>query len=179
MKEMADFSKSALMLTFDHLEEVHTFLNVCSIFAVHESAPEILRKSTMSYLNNRINLESIAEELERKDYKKSVKMHELGEELLLRDVYTMISEYCRINKYDQELLDQPWRNFARIIRNYVTHGILNPTCYTNVSFPVKWKNNIITKDNVDKSNIDLKRQFSPGYQLELFNEIKRFAETLS
>ena len=175
---MTEFTKSALLLILDHLKEVHTFLNICSIFVVHESASKILRKSRMSYLNENIDLESIAEELERKDFQKIVKMHDYGEELLLRDAYTMISEYCIINNQEEKLKEQPWYDFARIVRNYVTHGILNPNRYSNVVFPVIWKGNTITEDDVRKSNIKLKHQFNYGYQLVLFNEIKQFAETL-
>lgn len=178
MQVMSRFTKSTLLLILDHLEEVHSFLNICSIFAVHENAPEILHKSSMSYLNKQLDLELFAKELERKNFEKIVKMHEYGEELLLRDAYTMISEYCRINNHTKKLQDQSWYHFARIIRNYVTHGILNSDNYKNVDFPVTWNDNVITKNNVQRSDIDLKRQFTYGFQLDLFNEMKQFANTL-
>jgi len=175
---MPQFKKEFLIKTLDDIEKIHQISLTYLIFLTNEDSRKILERSSMSYLNKNVDLKKLAE-----DFKDENKMHDRismisnqTEDYLLREPITIMKEYCRLNNCQTELHAQKWFEFANTIRNYVIHGFLDyEKHYRNKKFPIKWNENEITRKEVKTSKISFDK-FEYGFQMKLFNEIKKFAE---
>ena len=106
------------------------------------------------------------------EYEKSLKR------TLLREGHEVILAYCEATKQFQKYKDEPWFQFARIIRNVVSHevgGILKkwPNDLAKKSITtVSWRTRIL-----DISLTGKFVEFTPYEAIQLFDDQKNFAET--
>lgn len=106
------------------------------------------------------------------EYEKSLKR------TLLREGHEIILAYCEVSNQFSKYKDEPWFQFARIIRNVVSHkdgGILKewPKDLTKKSITtVSWRTRTL-----DTSMIGKFVEFTPYEAIQLFDDQKTFAET--
>ncbi len=177
---MTEFKKSDLLETLNEIDDMLT-LSLASITYFHRDKElKMLSEHWMMHFGRVWNLRYLADEL-RNPNKKAKRLNDFSwivKKFLLREPYTIIDEYCRLNNQTAKLREQDWFQFAKIIRNFVTHNFLDPGRYSKSIFPVRWKQYVINWDEIETSKIILHR-FGIKMPMELFNEIKQFAEKLS
>ena len=93
---------------------------------------------------------------------------------LLKESFELVRDYAKVSKQDTMLSAQPWYQFARIIRNCISHNFhFRLTPYDKEKLPVTWNSRIIDSPLQDKP---LAISFL-GYDgtWELFKEMEQFA----
>lgn len=176
---MTEFKKKDLLTSLKEIDEMLT-LSLASITYFHRDKNlKMLSQTWMMHFGRVWNLESLAKELQ--DNKtKSEKLDEyrwIIQKFFLREPFSIILEYCRINQFENELKNQNWYQLARILRNYATHGFLDSTQYNKNIFPVKWDQYVIEWNEIDKGVIDFTK-FDINLPQKLFDEINQFANML-
>jgi len=175
---MTEFLKKQLL---DRLNDIFQFvtLGYASItYFMRDEDLQILSTSNAIYHGRLFKFKDLANEL-RDEVTQIKKINEFSwivEKFLLKEPFDIIKEYCRINHVSC-LQDQPWESFARKIRNYVTHNYFDLEQNKEEYFPVTWRNNEITWYEVKNSEIDFSK-FERGMPIDLYEEIKQFAESL-
>ena len=125
------------------------------------------------------NLKHLAEEL-HDDVTKHTRLQDytwIIQKFYLREPFSIISEYCRINNHEEELKNQNWFQLARVLRNYVTHDFLDVEQYNENIFPVNWDNYKIEWSEIEKGSVDFQK-FDIHLPRKLFEEINSFAKNL-
>ena len=176
---MTAFRKSELLTALNEIDDMLT-LALASITYFHRDKDlKMLSQHWMMHFGRVWNLKHLANEL-KNDGKKATKLDHFTytvKKFLLREPYTILDEYCKINNQTLLLHQQDWYEFSRIIRNFVTHNFLDSKQYKKNKFPVVWKEYTINWNEIENGKIVL-HNFGIKMPLELFNEIKQFSEML-
>jgi len=176
---MTEFSKNQLLEQLNDIFQIVTLVYASITYFYRDTDLRILSETNAMYHQRLFRFKDLANEL-RDEVTRTGKLQEFSwtiEKFLLREPYGAIDEYCRINKIQPDLERQEWCDFARKIRNYVTHNYFDLNQNKEECFPVKWKNNEITWNEVKNSSIDFSK-FEKGMPMDLYEEIKQFAESL-
>ena len=176
---MTEFSKNQLLEQLNDIFQIVTLVYASITYFYRDTDLRILSENNAMYHQRLFRFKDLANEL-RDEVTRTGKLQEFSwtvEKFLLREPYGAIDEYCRINKIQPDLERQEWWDFARKIRNYVTHNYFALNQNKEECFPVKWKNNEITWNEVKNSSIDFSK-FEKGMPMDLYEEIKQFAESL-
>lgn len=181
MLAMTEFKKKKLLSSLNEIDDMLT-LSLASITYFHRDKDlKMLSQHWMMHFGRVWNLKHLAKELQD-SIKKAQRLADFSwvvKKFLLREPYTIIDEYCKINKQDSKLKQQTWYDFARIIRNFATHGFLdkNYEKHNKNKFPIKWDNYKIEWQEIENGKIDFKK-FDIKMPLKIFDEIKKFARDL-
>jgi hypothetical protein len=92
----------------------------------------------------------------------------------IKESFEHIKEYCQDTNQFGLLKSEPWYEFARIIRNFLSHNcrfIFNK--YDRERLPIKWKDFEITEDLHGKGLGD--KAFGNIQTWELFSRMEEFA----
>ncbi len=176
---MTEIKKKELLSSLNEIDDMLT-LSLASVTYFHRDKDlKMLSQHRMMHFGRVWNLQYLAEEL-RDSQKQAQRLSDFTwvvEKFLLREPYTIIVEYCRINKQESKLKQQLWYDFARIIRNFITHGFLDNEQYNQNIFPVKWENYKIEWQEIENGKIDFTK-FDIKMPLKIFDEIRTFANNL-
>ena len=94
---------------------------------------------------------------------------------LIKESFEHIKDYCTKTDQYAPFKQQPWYEFARLIRNFLSHNCLFEfNKYDADRLPVSWKNKIITIE-MDKTSPDM-TFFGYVETWELFQEFQQFVE---
>jgi len=176
---MTEFKKKELLSSLNEIDDMLS-LSLASITYFHRDKDlKMLSQHWMMHFGRVWNLKHLAEELQN-SHKKAQRLSDFTwvvKKFLLREPYTIIDEYCRINKQSPKFKQQQWYEFARIIRNFVTHGFLDKKQYNENKFPVKWDNYKIEWKEIQNGKLDFKK-FDIKMPLKIFDEIRTFSNNL-
>jgi hypothetical protein len=94
---------------------------------------------------------------------------------MVRTTYEHIAHYCEEHKCFDEMKKQPWWNFARVIRNTISHknGARLHRWPDNAPDSATWRGHTISKSELGKDIV-----FEPDEAFRLCDEMRTFAETL-
>ena len=176
---MTEFSKNQLLEQLNDIFQIVTLVYASITYFYRDTNLHILSENNAMYHQRLFRFKDLANELQD-EVTRTERLQEFSwivEKFLLREPYGVIEEYCRINEITPDLKCQEWFNFARIIRNYVTHNHFNLKQNKEEDFPVNWKNNEITWNEVKRSKVDFSK-FEKGMPMDLYEEIKQFAESI-
>ena len=176
---MSEFSKKDLLKSLDDIDDILT-LSLASITFYHDDENlQQLSETWMMHYGRVWNLRDFSTELlnKQKKYEKLEDFKWTITKFLLREPYTVLDEYCRINEHSKDFESQEWYQLARILRNFCAHGILNEKLYKNIQFPVKWDDYEIGLEEVQKGKINF-RKFDIHLPRKLYDIIKDYAEKL-
>jgi hypothetical protein len=94
---------------------------------------------------------------------------------LIKESFELIKNYCNETKHDPIFKAEPWYQFARMIRNYLSHNFkFEFTKYDKSILPVSWKGRTIDA-TLDGKHLELKF-FGHVETWELFMEYQDFVE---
>lgn len=147
-----------------------------SLFA-EPAALEHLRKSHASFGGYTIPFDQVANMLES-EIDRQVAMKEfltMFLRALLKESFEVIRDYASNSKQDSLFSSQPWFQFARMIRNCISHDFhFGFTGYDRKLLPVSWKGRTIDSE-LDGQPVKIEFLGYDG-PWELFNEMQQFAE---
>jgi hypothetical protein len=152
-------------------------LAALALFATEESY-SLLEKSSCSFGSYSLSFNQVANLL-RKREDKEIAVKEFTKMLLralVKESFELIKGYCNVSKQTSSFTSQPWYQFARMIRNCLSHNFrFEFKKYDKGLLPVSWKGKTITAA-MDRSYLELSFL---GYveAWELFSEMNSFAET--
>jgi len=176
---MSEFRKQDLLKSLDDIDNILT-LSLASITFYHDDENiRQLSETWMMHYGRVWFLKDLSAELvdKQKKYKKLGDFKWTITKFLLREPYTILDEYCKINKHSKHFESQEWYQLARILRNFCTHGILNEAYYTNIQFPVKWDDYEIDLEEIQQGKINFEK-FDIHLPRKLFDVIREYAENL-
>lgn len=176
---MTEFSKNDLLQSFKEIDDILT-LSLASITYFHrDKDSKMLSETWMMHYGRVWNLKHLADSFQDEqtkiktldDFKWTIT------KFLIREPYVILEEYCRINSLSEQFESQEWYQISRILRNFCTHNILDPTRYRNIQFPVRWENYEITSQEVDSGKVDFTK-FDIHLPQKIFEQMQIFAESL-
>lgn len=176
---MTEFSKNQLLKQLDDIFQIVTLVYASITYFYRDVDFRILSQNNAVYHEKLFRFQDLAIELQNPTIR-AQRLQEFSwsvEKFLLREPYTTLTEYCRINHLEAELTQQDWNKFAQIIRNYVTHNYMDPKSNPPKWFPIIWKNNKITYQEIQESRIDFNK-FTKSMPMDLFDEMYEFAKKL-
>ena len=92
---------------------------------------------------------------------------------LLKEGFQIIQTYCKDTSQDSKMKAEPWYDFARIIRNSLTHNYrLDFNKHDKMLLPLTWKNRTIDS-TMDGSFLKMEFFFA-GEAWEMFKEFQNF-----
>jgi len=174
-----NFDKKYLIKTLDEIEWLHLLANAGRVLLNEKKNIELLERTVMVYAGRCYDLKDFAKYMKDRSKRNSAlnDLFDSVQRLLIREPFSLIKKYCERNDEESLLESQTWYPFARILRNYASHGILNPNKYKNVSFPVQWNNYILTEN--DLLNFDkMFPRFDDKIHFEVYDAIKVFTKNL-
>ena len=96
---------------------------------------------------------------------------------LVKESFEIIKNYCDASSQSSSFTGQPWYQFARMMRNCLSHNFrFEFRKYDMSLLPVKWKDCNLTSA-MDGTYLELST-FGYGEAWELFTEMKSFAENI-
>lgn len=153
-------------------------LAALSLFTSAE-ALEHLKKSNVTFGGYTVEFAQVARLLENKEDRETATREFVTMLLraLVKESFEMIKDYCENTNQSAAMKSQPWYQFARLIRNCISHNFnfeFNP-CDKRV-LPVTWNSRIIT---IAHDGQPLPLSFF-GYveAWEIFKEFDTFASAL-
>ncbi len=175
---MTEFKKKELLDYLNEIQEIITLAYGAITYVLRDREMKKLETANAVYHGRWLKFKDLAEEFRDKNTKaqRIVDFIDFVEKFLLREPFTILDEYCRINQI-KDFEKQKWYHFARILRNYATHSYLDPNKNDSSIFPLRWENNEITWDEILNSKIDFTK-FDRSMPMDLYDEIKQFAENL-
>ena len=151
-------------------------LAALALFATEESYP-LLEKSWCRFGSYTLSFAQVANLLKDPEDKKLALKEFLKMLLrtLVKESFELIKDYCNISKQMSSFTSQPWYQFARIIRNSLSHNFkFKFSEYDKNLLPVSWKGKTITMA-MDGSYLELSF-FGYADAWDLFTEMKSFVE---
>ncbi len=95
--------------------------------------------------------------------------------VLIKESFELIKNYCNETKHESTFKSEPWYQFARMIRNCLSHNFkFEFNKYDKSLLPVSWKNRTIDA-TMDGEHLELKF-FGYVETWELFSEYQDFVE---
>lgn len=173
-------NKESLLEILDDVWNIHLLGTAGSILYLSEKGLELLKNTSLSTYGRTQDLQKLAESMKDKRQKGNaiVKFNHALRDHVLREPFNYVKEYCEESNQKPLLEMQKWYKFARILRNYLSHGKqFDLKRYPEKDFPIKWKNNVIKWSNMQQNQIDF-NSFEHTMVLELFEEIQKFAKNL-
>jgi len=150
-------------------------LAAMSLFA-EPAALDHLRKSHASFGGYTVPFDQVAHML-ASEADRQVAIKEFLTMLLralLKESFELVRDYATNSKQDSLFRSQPWYQFARIIRNCVSHDFhFRFTAHDHKLLPVSWKGRTITSA-LDGQSLPIAFLGYDG-AWELFCELERFA----
>jgi len=151
-------------------------LAALALFATEESYP-LIEKSSCSFGSYSLSLDQVANLL-RKREDKEIALKQFTKMLLramVKESFELIKDYCDVSKQTSSFTSQPWYQFARMIRNCLSHSFrFEFRKYDKGLLPVSWKGKSITTA-MDGSHLELSF-FGYVEAWELFAEMNSFTE---
>lgn len=149
-------------------------LAALALFATEESYP-LLEKSTCSFGSYSLSFAQVANLL-RKQEDKEIAVKEFMKMLLralIKETFELIKSYCEVSKQASLFTGQPFYQFARLIRNCLSHNFrFEFSKYDKVLLPVSWNSKTITLA-MDGNYLELSF-FGYVETWELFTEMQAF-----
>lgn len=151
-------------------------LAAISLFSTDESYP-ILDKNRANFGHYTVTFDKVADLL-RKETDRNIAIKEFLTMLiraLIKESFEIIKDYCETTGQSSLLKSEVWYQFARIIRNCLSHNFkFEFNNYDKNLLPIKWKNHIITVA-LDGQHLEL-NFFGYVETWELFQEFQDFVE---
>ena len=151
-------------------------LAALALFATEEPYP-LIEKSWCSFGPYSLSFDQVANLLKNRE-DKEIALKEFTKMLLralVKESFELIKDYCNVSKQTSSFPSQPWYQFARMIRNCLSHSFrFEFSKYDKGLLPVSWKGKTITTA-MDGSYLKLSF-FGYVEAWELFTEMSSFAE---
>ena len=151
-------------------------LAALALFATEESYP-VIEKSSCSFGSYSLSFDQVANLLKKRE-DKEIALKEFTKMLLralVKESFELIKDYCDVSKQTSSFTSQLWYQFARMIRNCLSHNFrFEFRSHDKALLPVSWKGKTITRE-MDGSYLELSF-FGYIEAWELFTEMSYFAE---
>ena len=151
-------------------------LAAISLFASSEAYP-ILNKSQANFGQYNVDFSQVVSLLQMQENQDIAIPEFLKSQIraLIKESFEIIKDYCVETGQDKKLYSEPWFQFARIIRNCLSHNFkFKFKDYDRRFLPVTWKTKTITAD-MHGQHLDL-NFFGYVEMWELFVEYQNFVE---
>jgi hypothetical protein len=185
------FAKTDVLESFDRQDRSYRLALLCTYWirdtAGHKpSASEKARGMLMEFRNKLVPFDDLADKLEQQSSRETLSSDFVLNQLhaLIRAPFEIICDYC--GDYDnvmggkrlsKQMEVTPWFQFARIIRNAISHNFhFQYGKYDKSLLPVAWNGITLSQDMEGKPLTHGSLWHRTGY--ELFLEMRTFAEEL-
>ncbi len=142
-------TKEELLNQLNHTKNNYILgLAAFSVFNSGQAIP-LLEHHAAAFGDYSVTFDQVAELL-RKATDRGIVLNEFNKMLMrttIKESFEHIKEYCQDTNQFPLLKSEPWYEFARIIRNFLSHNcrfIFNK--YDRERLPIKWKDFEITED---------------------------------
>lgn len=164
--------------------EMHyfNFIACCATmyFMANEKTYELLKMGKLKTSMFEISFDGFAETLENKAFRELVisNFGKMAIRTFVKEYVELVKSYCEISNQLNLFRRQPWYQFARIIRNCLSHDMIFHFNKHDLSMlPVSFRDSVIDVGHDGKS-LPL-RNFNHNYAILLWQEMVEFIKTLN
>jgi hypothetical protein len=170
-------TKSELLAQLENAKNNFILVLASTSLLSNEKAYPILEESNCKFGKYSIDFKQVANIMKKEsDRKIACKEYvNMGIRILIKETFELIKDYSKKTKQEQTLKSQNWYEFARIIRNCLSHNFkIQFSNYDKKLLPLRWNNKTI---DTSFDNTYLQLSFF-GYveAWELFNKMYLFVK---